>query len=144
MGLFGKMTLKEFEIDLSSCSGYVDEEEDKIIRGQLKKQALFNAKCIYSVFNGNRKKQILETGNYRNGNPNSIFAFTKNELGWETEEPFHNHIKSLTRDYNLPAIAIYDKNQFNEDYAKGGNYEYFFKNPNKKLEALLGIAFLKF
>lgn len=136
--------MKKFNIDLSKVSGYIEGEEDKKIRGQLIKHGLYNQNCLYSVFNGKREKQVLETGNYIEGNPDSIFAFTKDKLGWETEEPFHNHIKNLTRDYTLPAIAIYDKNQFVQDHSRGTNWEYFFKNPDKKLEALLGIAFLNF
>ena len=136
--------MKKFNIDLSKCSGYIDGEENRVIFGQLRKQKFYNKNCLYSVFNGNRSKQVEEMGNYRKDNPNSIFAFTKEELGWETEEPFHNYIKNLTRDYDDPAIVIYDKNQFFQDYIMGTDWEYFFKNSDKKLESLLGIAFLKF
>lgn len=137
--------MKKFNIDLSKVSGYIDGEEDRKIRGQLKKHGLLNQNCLYSVFNGRREKQILETGNYRQGNPDSIFAFTKNELVWKAEIGIHNDIKTHLEQYlESPAIAIYDKKQFTQDYNRGTNLEYFFNNPNKKLETLLGIAFLKF
>ncbi len=136
--------IKKFEIDLSEISGYIDGEEDKIIQGQLKKQRLYNKNCLYSVFNGRRENQILRTGNYRKGNLNSIFAFIKNDFVWETDIGINNDIKNLSNQYiESPAIAIYNKTKF---YQGSGDYkyEYFFKNPNKKLEALLGIAFLNF
>ncbi|MEK6936286.1 MAG: hypothetical protein AABW67_05855 [Nanoarchaeota archaeon] len=135
---------KKIKIDLSNCSGYIEGEENQIIIGQLKKNGFYNKNYLYSVFNGDRIKQIQKTGNYREENPDSIFAFNKSELIWEAEIGIHNDIKSLCRDYQEPAIAVYDSKKFKRNYAKGTNWEYFFKNTDKKLEALLGIALLKF
>ena len=135
--------VKKFNIDLSKISGYIEEEHDKKIKGQLIKHGFFNRNCLYSVFNSNRIKQIEETGNYRKES-DSIFALTKEELIWESEFG-HNSLKELSNQYpKNPAIAIYNRKQFYEDYEKGSRYEYFFINPDKKLEALIAIAFLKF
>ena len=138
--------MEKFNIDLSKAIRYVDGEEDRIIRDQLIKHRLYNQNCLYSVFNGRREKQILETGNYRKGNPDSIFALTKNELVWEAGVGVHNDIKTHSAQYpESPAIAVYDKNKFHNNPERGDwRYEYFFKNPDNKLEALLGIAFLNF
>jgi len=137
--------MKKINIDLSKITRYIDGEEDRIISGRLIKHRLYNQDCLYSVFNGNRAEQIKTTGSYRDENPDSIFALTKDELVWEAEIGVHNDIKIHSAQYpDNPAIAIYDKKQFFQDFMRGTRWEYFFKNPNKKLEALLGIAFLKF
>lgn len=134
--------IKKININLARISGYIEGEYDRKIRGQLKKNSLYNKNYLYSIFNGNRIKQIEETGNYRKENPDSIFALTKDELVWESE--FNkNSLKHLSIQYDNPTIAIYDRSQFREDYEKG-RYEYFFKDPDKKLEALIAIAFLRF
>jgi PhoPQ-activated pathogenicity-related protein len=136
--------MKKFNIDLSKIIRYVDGQEDRIIRGQLIRHGLYNQDCLYSVFNGDKAKQPKKTGSYRDKNLDSIFALTKDELVWESGST-HNSLKSLSDQYpNNPAIAIYDKKQFFQDFMRGTNWEYFFKNPDKKLEALLGIAFLRF
>lgn len=135
---------KKFDISLMGISGYIEGEYDKKIRNQLKKKGFYSDNYLYSVFNGRKIKQIEETGNYRGWNSDSIFALTKDELVWESEFS-HNDIKHLSEQYlECPAIAIYDRKQFRENHKKGRRYEYFFINPNKKLEALLATAFLKF
>jgi hypothetical protein len=42
----------------------------------------------------------------------------------------------------LPAIVVYDARQFKES-DRGLVYEYSFKNPDKKVDTLLGIGFFK-
>lgn len=137
--------VKKFNINMSKIPLYLEGEEDGRIRRQLRENRLYNRNCLYAVFNGAREKQILKTGNYRKGNPDSIFALTKKELIWQGEIERDNSIKNLAMGYSTPAIAVFDRDKLYKDGTKGDyRWEYFFKNPDKKLEALLGIAFLDF
>jgi len=133
--------MKEFQIDLREISGYIDGEEEKTIHSGLRKQGMLRKSLLYSVFNWNRARQLRQTGNYRKDNPDSIFALTKEELVWESENPRNrNDLKQLTNSYGYPAIAVYDKTHFTRDPNVCAVFEYSFKNPTRKTEALVGIA----
>lgn len=133
--------IKKFDINMREISGYVDGESDKRIITELKKQELYFENFLYSVFNGQRAEQIEKTGVYRQGNPNEIFAFSKENLSWNGEG-ITGGLDLYTKNYELPAIAIYDRTHFSDKNC--GVYEFSFKNPNKKVDAVRGIGFLRF
>ena len=135
--------MKVFDIDMSHICGYVDGEEDKVIRKALRKQELLNKRCLYSIFNGERTEQVKKTGNYRMPKLDSIFAFQKHELFWETDMT-PNSIKTHLQDYDPPGIVVYDRQKFYQDFKKGTHWEYFFKDLQNKPKAVLGIGLMRF
>ncbi len=131
----------EFEIDLRGISGYIEREEEKTIHQEFRKHKMFSKEFLYTVFNWNRRRQLKETGNYREKNPDTIFALTKEELIWDAEQPWHrNYLKQLTNNYEYPGIAVYDRKQFTQNPNICSPFEYSFKEPLRKTDALVGIA----
>ena len=131
--------MKKFTTDFSKCNQYIDGSYDEVLQKSLKQKDFYGEDFLYSIFNERHIEQIKSTGNYRQNNPNSIFALTIPELVWENDNTVLNDVQGLTNSYLFPAIAIYDKEQFKEEC----QWEYRFKNPDKKLEALLGVMVMK-
>jgi len=140
------MLIKKFEIDLSKASPYVDGKHDEIIYRVLRSQCLFNVNCLYSVCDGDEIEELKKTGTYRRKS-NSIFAFTKPELVWDNH-PELNDVEAHAIRYKNPALAVFKRCHFeivsHLKEEKDDWKEYRFKNPDKKLEALLGVGILKF
>lgn len=103
------LQLQEFEIPIFHLSGYVDGEIDETIQKALKKRKLHSPNHLYSVCDGKRSETLKQLGNYREFNPNSIFAFNHHQIGWERGESADpNCLKTHANQYDYPAIAIYN------------------------------------
>lgn len=140
--------IRRLEIDLSETSGYVDGEEDEIIQRALKSAGLFSDEFLYTMFNGDRIKQVETTGQYRGSceDPNSIFAFTMDELRWVEEIGNPCDLKTYARDYENPAMIVYRRREFlsmNLSETKGLLFEYEFLHPERKVDAIEAIALIK-
>ncbi|MFA5173625.1 MAG: hypothetical protein WC438_00400 [Candidatus Pacearchaeota archaeon] len=140
--------MEKFTVDLSGISRHIDgfeKEYEQILKGQLLKHGFYNKNCLYSVFDDFFTKKLEETGTYRFNKSGEakkgIFAFKKQDLIWAPDE--NTNIWFYIESQLNPGIAIYDKRQFNNE-DDDPRSPYIFKNPNKKLDALLGIASIKF
>jgi len=130
--------VKKGKIDLKGLSGYVDGEEDGIIRKELERRGLYSGECLYSFFNRNKKNQVRETGSYRKEDPDEIFALKVDELVWE-EIGNPNSVRTMVELYDGKAsLAVYDMNCFYNP-ENGPPFEYTFIDSRNKVNALLGI-----
>jgi hypothetical protein len=131
-----KMAIKEFRIDCSECNNYIDGSYDKVVQDTLKQQGFLGDEFLYTVFDSKKIEQIKTTGNYKIKEPDMIWANTKDNLIWDSNDP--NDLKNLSYMYDEAALAVYDKSKFEST----DDIIHLFKEPTKKLEALLGIGIL--
>jgi hypothetical protein len=133
--------MKEITIDLSDIGWAGDKDHDSRIMAVLRRHGLLSKDFLYSVFNGDDSGEVRIDGTYRRPGTKTIFAFTNSELSWggHSGESLDG-INGLSKIYIHPAIVVYDGRKFEKTTL---DYEYEFLNPDKKLEALVGIAHLK-
>jgi hypothetical protein len=132
------MTKKTKTIDLSKTN-YTVSELDLII-GQLKRDSLHRPNLLFRGFNGQRLETILTTGT---DNPKSDLTFCATESDFNDEmgeSPNENPIVHASLQ-PIPALAVYDGSQLEE--VPGVSYQYRFRNPSRRLDALVTVYLLK-
>jgi len=112
-----------------------DSEKANRINKSARRDGLGERNLLYMGFEGNKHSTLFRYGTL---NPESEFLCASEEVnGNECGNPTTPLSYALERD--RPAMAIYDKSRFDR---KGPN-NYRFKEPGKKLDALLAVYFLK-
>ena len=133
--------MKTIQVDMSKVNSYTNPAED-IVKKSLRANTLFNKNCLYTVIDGEKlealtqeeTKAFLQTGTYTEDD--TIHAFTKDNLTPEDpNDPNSPRLTDLLNSYYRPAIVVYKA----ADFELGCTYDYTFKNPDKKLEAVLAI-----
>ena len=133
--------VKRGTIDLNKADGYVLTEADIIIE-KLKKDGIYKPNLIYRGFNGEMMITMLKTGaDITNDDcgDEAIYADGEKSLRetpQSSENPLSYGIESL-----VPALAVYNGSKLKG--VQGGKM-FSFKNPKKKLEALVAVYKLKF
>ena len=137
------MRLQSFTIDLTQADGYVVSEDD-VIKDRLVTRRLFSSQFLYTVIDGNKSDEFLRKGTYREDN--SIFAFTHDQLQWvpvgfRSEQGLETYLLY----YEAPALAIFKRDAFDPAIIEDSSidYEYCFRNPSSKKEALLALAYVQ-
>ncbi len=120
------------------------------LRRTLRPHQLWHRDFLYTVIDGKRISSFAQTGTYRPGD--TIFAYTPRELDEMAKDTTadNEEIEDHLLKYFPPALAIYLSAHFlNHHTFVPGNDEdhlclsqYKFKNPQKKLEALAGVALI--
>lgn len=136
MDLF--MKIREFTIDMSRIHPYEPAErfEEKLF-GELEKRSLLEDSFLYTVVDGERANKLKQNGTYTE--EDIIYAFKRDQLRWDSDNTVDQTLKRYAREYDAPAIAIWQGDLFVED----SPLAYKFINPDRKAEALKGIAKLK-
>lgn len=129
------MAVEVRELDLSNADGgYITTNFD-LLRRALKRDKKYSKDLLYRGFDGKNIPKLLKTGR-DSGRGKTIFAVTQdyiyNCLGID---PFE-----YAFDHENPAIAVFDLKHFKEDIEY---INWVFKNPDKKLEALVAVYRLK-
>lgn len=133
--------MKRISIDLSRIKVYGVEEVGRELKRSLKRQGLLSEKYLYSVFDSDRLDEFLKNGTYR-PKKNIIDAFKSKEIDPDEYECDKSLARSVDSEYENPAMAIYDGSKL-IDLSKRCViyiYKYKFKEPEKKLEAVVGVV----
>ena len=154
--------VRKLEIDLSNVSGYIEGEYDKVIIGALKSHKLYSPDFLYTVLDGDKLDILEREGTYRSkgdefvedtnahlrgdginyNDQDIIYAFNLANFKWE-DGSNPDCIKTFQAKYINPALAVWDRSQFEEDYFASTNEGYRFKNPDRKQDALVAIVNLR-
>jgi len=127
-------------VDLSGVSGYVNGEEDELIRSGLEEKGLLGEDYLYSVFDHSKVDRLLRTGSTRRKGVEVIYAFREEEMVWSRDSGEVNPVRDIVREYFEPGIAVYDRDGLTSAYRADSDFGYEFVNPDRKLEALKGIV----
>jgi len=108
---------------------------DVFIQELLKKERLFSSDFLFTVVDGDGIGQFLKRGTYRKGN--KIFSFRHTELCYSSNDPTEtNTLNDWFQEYDNPIVAVYRASYLEET---GIPYEFKFKDPAKKIDALEAI-----
>jgi len=127
--------MKVETIDMKEADNYVFTELD-LIKKALKKSRVYRKDLLYRGFNGNNIPRLLKEG--QDTPSKYLYCNDEKEI---TELPYVNeqNVFGYASEYTNPAIAIFNSKLLAERIP----YGYLFKNPNKKLEALVAVYKLK-
>lgn len=132
--------------------------EFDILKKALKKDRKYRENLVYRGFDGDNIPQLLKEGQERyresesdefselldeeqgNSDEGVLFAYTEKELLEKTTSK--TDIFAYASDFIHPAIAVFDSECLKREDKDA--YSYIFKNPNKKLEALVAVYRLKY
>ena len=92
-------------------------------------------RVLLRAFNGARMDQMVKDGTDLGDSP-STNAYTIDEIASGKAAEMFN----ILADYNLPAVAVYDRSQL---MSRGGS-EYLFAKPESKPQAVLAILKLEY
>ncbi len=122
-------------LDMKKADGYVLTEFD-LVRESLKEEGRYNPDLLYRGFNAKDIPILLETG--QDNKKKNIFCASEKQI----TNQYSNGIANIFSyaDFSNPAIAVFNPEFLEEQFT----YAYRFKNPNKKLEALVGVYKLKY
>jgi len=133
------MGIIEFEIDLKGVNSYIEgQDELGVIKRGLRKRKLYGKTFLYTGFNGLRIPKLKKGKNYCK-KQDSIFAFTSENLRWEKVSPKEKGLRDYCEGNLVPAIAIWKRINFYQDYMCT-SYEYKFKKEKDVKSSLVGIA----
>jgi|GEM_PF-2483463 len=128
--------LLRIDVRPTPANDYATEELD-ILVSALKHEGLYRKSLLYRGFDGRNTKRLLATGQDK----------PINGLNCSTEQEMRNpDLKELAdifmyTEHDHPAIAIFDPRKFTR---VDGTYIYRFKEPEKKLEALIAVCELDY
>jgi hypothetical protein len=120
-------------IDMRRADGYT-VTEFSLIKTALKKSKKYRKDLLYRGFNGDFIPKLLEEG--QDSADEYVYCYTEEEVDGSGYDP--NLFDYASKSDN-PAIAVFNSKLLIEDIPNG----YTFKNPNKKLEALVAVYKLK-
>ncbi|HLC31863.1 MAG TPA: hypothetical protein VJK51_04290 [Candidatus Nanoarchaeia archaeon] len=129
--------IKRFTIPLAHIHPYEDGGYERKIKETLDEKDLLGNDFLYTIVDGKRTAELKKNGTYREGK--TIYALTQDQLIWTSVDYNSNPLEKMAQDYDHPAIAIWHKTKFKLK----AKYEFVFKDPDKKPEALIAIAQLK-
>ena len=135
--------IKRIQIDVSQEGTYDPTTDsiisaDNLLRRSLRKNRLYRNEFLFTVIDGSLLDEFLFKGTYRDDD--IIYAFTKEELIFNNQESHSEHVNDLDTlfaSYDNPVLAVYKSSQF---IPSDIEFEYKFRNTNKKLEALEAIV----
>lgn len=128
------MVVKVRDLDLFGTNMDSVRQFD-LIRIALKKDGLYEQDLLYRGFDGKNINRLLNTG--QDTNDKSIFCATEEQIINEFPvDGFDFNPFDYAFDYKKPALAVFNARHFlNGDTIS----EYYFKDPNRKPEALVAI-----
>jgi len=133
----GRTRIPTVTIDLNKADGYAVDDTALIIAG-LELHGLYGDQYLYTVFDASALRKFRQTGTYRDGD--TIYASKGNELCEEEKPGSTETLKKHLGLHDRPVMAVYDGTKFVEG---GLRYEYRFRDPGKKPEAVKAVVKFK-
>lgn len=134
------------KISFERADGYVCTEQD-VLEIELRRLGLYGTAFAYSAFKPKLLATVLKTGtpHINTAYPNSIdccivdspIATIKTEIRDNDEYDLAYYL-AITSDGKIACFAVYDKSKM--EPRKEDHPYYRFKEPDKKLEALLAVV----
>ena len=120
-------------LDLSKADGYTATEFD-FLKKALRRSGRYREDLLYHGFDGANISRLLKTG--QDTDAELLFCFKEDEIDGDsnTASLFHYAYE----DHSIPAIAVFDPSKLNH-IGYPTEYAYTFKNPGRKLEALVAV-----
>jgi len=118
-------------IDLNQADGYAVTPFD-LVRKALKREKKYKKNLLYRGFNADNISKLLKTG--QDTDNDVVFCATEDQITDPCPDDSVNVFLYACKHAN-PALAVFDPQffyQFDE-------YGYIFKEPDKKLEALVAV-----
>ena len=121
---------------------YVGDEFLRNFALKLDKNGLGGQGHLYSFFDAKSIEKLKRTGSYRRVSDNAIYAFNNEQLRvWDDGEA--NAVRVCFNQCESPALAVFDENQFEVPIDGASDYEYRFREPERRTDALEGIVLFK-
>jgi len=122
-------------IDLNEADGYAITPFD-LVKGALKKEKKYKKGLLYRGFNANNIPKLLKTGQ---DTDNEVVFCAAEERIIDPCPDDSTDVFSYACNHADPALAVFDP-QF---FCRCDEYAYKFKEPDKKLDALVAVYILK-
>ena len=129
------------KISFNEADGGYTCSEQEVLKKELSKLNLYSSEFAYSAFKPALSNLVLKTGTFhRQNHPRKneidccILNSSKSEIRDDHEYDLVHYL-DLTAEKNKVTFAVYDKSKLKEMC----HPYYKFKEPNKKLKALLAI-----
>lgn len=130
-----------YSISFKGVDGYLITEQ-KALQKELKRLKLYGRQFLYSSFPPNKLNLVLEKGTARAKSPNPDIVFCcqvdpNGNLGIFHTEGYDliSYLIGHAQGFPFATFAVYDRNKFDEEFEV-----YKFKEPDKKIEALLAVV----
>jgi len=136
--LVGKEELKT--LDMREANGYNITEFD-VVKKALLEDGKYRKDLLYRGFDGRKISRLLKTG--QDTNSEFLFCYTESQIEGPYAVGSEANIFGYAYGHPIPAVAVFDPLQLESDQPVG-EFAYKFKNPDKKLEALVAVYKLKY